>query len=418
MAPNGLPHDCQYPQRRRGGDHWIRGIIKDISFRKNAEKELVQKTEQLQTLYDLSVLINQTLDLKEVLPIALDRANQLTRFEMGGIYLFKEGEGVLELRHDRGYPADFAEKVGVLKLGEGMAGQAALLKQPIVRSIHEYPSSQLLPFLKEIGIQSLVGIPLLAKGKAIGAISLSSRSLHYITEREIHLLESIGIQIGLALENAILFSAVAKAKSEWETTFDAVTDLITIRDRSYRILRANKAAFNRFGLKPSELIGNRCYELLLHRESPCEDCYVSETLKRRRPVSGERESQYLDGVFQYFTFPVIDEAGEMIAVVDLARDITEHKRLEVEKEVVNNLNKILASNLDVRKVIKAIHAELKRVLESDRMTITLLEGQGIGFRYLLWKKKKLLRRRWMRKFNQRTGPLFQRSWRQVNRFLS
>jgi PAS domain S-box-containing protein len=365
------------------------GIIKDISFRKNAEKELVRKTEQLQTLYDLSVLINQTLDLNALLPIALDRATQLTRFEMGGIYLFKEEEGILELKHYRGYPADFAEKVKALQLGEGIAGQTAHLKQPIARSIHEYPSSQLLPFLKELGIQSLVGIPLLAKGKAIGAITLSSRSLHHLTQREIDLLESIGIQIGLALENAILFSAVAKAKSEWETTFDAVTDLIVIRDQSYRILRANRAAFNRFGLKPSELIGNRCYELLLHRESPCEDCYVSETLKRRRPVAGERESQYLNGVFQYFTFPVFDEAGEMIAVVDLARDITEHKRFEIEKEVVNNLNKILASNLDVRKVIKAIHAELKRVLESDRMTITLVESQGIGFRYFALEKEEV-----------------------------
>jgi PAS domain S-box-containing protein len=390
---DGCPIDCLMTATIRKEEEGViigyEGIIKDISFRKNVEKELVQKTEQLQTLYDLSVLINQTLDLKEVLPIALDRATQLTRFEMGGIYLFKEGEEVLELKHYRGYPANFAEKVGTLQLGEGMAGQAALLKQAIVRSIHEYPSSQLLPFLKEIGIQSSVGIPLLAKGKAIGAITLSSRSLHHLTQREVHLLESIGMQIGLALENAILFSAVAKAKSEWETTFDAVTDLIIIRDRSYRILRANKAAFNRFGLQPGELIGNRCYELLQHRESPCEDCYISDTLRRRRPVAGERESQYLNGVFQYFTFPVFDEAGEMIAVVDLAREITEHKRFEMEKEVLNNLNKILASNLDVRKVIKTIHAELKRVLKSDRMTITLVEGQGIGFRYFALEKEEV-----------------------------
>jgi GAF domain-containing protein len=61
----------------------------------------------------------------------------------------------------------------------------------------------------------------------------------------------------------------------------------------------------------------------------------------------------------------------------------------MEKEVVNNINKILASNLDVRKVIKAIHAELKRVLESDRMTITLVEGQGIGFRYFVLEKEEV-----------------------------
>jgi PAS domain S-box-containing protein len=135
------------------------------------------------------------------------------------------------------------------------------------------------------------------------------------------------------------------------------------------------------------MIGNKCYEVLYHRALPCEDCYINETLRTMRPASGERESKYLKGVFQYFTFPAFNEAGEVIAVVDLAREITEEKRLEMEKEVVNNINKILASNLDVRKVIKAIHAEFKRVLDSERMTITLLEEHGIGFRYFASEKE-------------------------------
>ena len=40
-----------------------------------------------------------------------------------------------------------------------------------------------------------------------------------------------------------------------------------------------------------------------------------------------------------------------------------------------------------RKVIKAIHSELKRVLDSERMTITLLEGHGMGFRYFALEKE-------------------------------
>jgi PAS domain S-box-containing protein len=384
---NGTPIDCLITANIRKEEQGVitgyEGMVKDISQRKAIEKELLQKTDQIQTLYDLSVLINQTLDLDRMLPIALDRASNLTRFEMGGIYLLNEGEGTLELKHYKGYSSGFADRVKVLQLGEGVAGQTAQSKQPIIRSIHDYPSSRLLPFLREIGIQTLAGIPLLAKGKAIGAITLSSRSLHHLNQKEILLLESIGNQIGLALENAVLFSAVAKAKSEWETTFDAVTDLITIRDRSYRILRANRAAFERFGLKPSEMIGSRCYEILHQREAPCDHCHISEALKRMRPVSGESESHYLKGVFQYFAFPVFNERGEVIAVVDLAREITEHKRLEIEKEVVNNINEILASQLDVRKVVKAIHFELKKVLGSDRMTITLLEGKGVGFRYFV-----------------------------------
>ena len=362
------------------------GIIKDISFRKRMENELVQSKEEVQALYDLSVLVNQTLDLDKVLLHAFDKALSLTGFEMGTIHLLNEDGETLDLKFCKEFSPALVENVKVLKYGEGVAGKAIQLKKPVIVPIDEYPSSRILPFLKEEGIQLTVGIPLVAKEKAVGAITLSSCSFRNLSQREMNLLGSIGNQIGLALENAKLFSNVEKAKSEWETTFDAVTDLITIRDKDFRIIRANKAAFKRYGLKPEEMIGKRCFETLHHRHQPCEGCYVAETLKTKKPVSGERDSDYLNGIFQYYTFPIYGEGGEVTAVVDLAREITEEKRLEMEKEVASNINKILASSLDVKQVIKAIHSEIKKVFDSERMTITLLNEKAEGFQYFALEK--------------------------------
>jgi len=356
------------------------GIIKDISLRRKIEDELVQRKEELQTLYDLSVLINQTLDLERILPIALEKALSFTGFEKGTVHLISRDEENLELKSDQGFSPAFLENVKVMKYGEGVAGKAIISRKPIIFPISQYPSQRILPFLRDEEVQLTVGIPLLAKGKAIGAITLSSRSIQSLTQKEINLLENIGNQIGLALENAKLFSIVAKAKSEWETTFDAVTDLITIRYNDYRIIRANKAAFKRFGLEPNQMVGKKCYEIFNHCHQPCEGCYVTQTLTTKKQVSGERESKYLNGIFQYYTFPIFNKEGEVVAVVDLAREITEEKRLEREREVVNNINKILASSLDVRQVVKAVHSELKRVLDSERMTIVLFDDKG-GFKY-------------------------------------
>jgi PAS domain S-box-containing protein len=361
------------------------GIIKDISLRKKMEEELLRRKEEIQALYDLSVLVNQSLDVEKVLLDAFDKALSLTGFDMGTVHLINENGENLDLKYYKEFPPILIENVKVLKYGEGVAGKSVQLKQPIIVSIDEYPSTRILPLLREEGVQLTVGIPLLAKGKAIGAITLSSRSIHTLAPRMINLLESIGTQIGLALENAKLFSNVAKAKSEWETTFDAVTDLITIRDKDYRIIRANMAAFKRYGLKPEQMIGKKCFETLHQADQPCEGCYVARTLEMKKPVSGERDSEYLKGIFQYYTFPIYDEEGEVVAVVDLAREITEEKRLEMEKEVVNNINKILASSLDVRQVVRAVHSELKRVLGSERMTIILFDDTG-GFRYFALEK--------------------------------
>ncbi len=191
------------------------GTIKDISDRKRMEDELIQRTRELEALNEMSALINQTLDLNKFFPIALERVSSLImRFEMAAIFLYDENKGNLELKFNKGYSPSLAESVKVLKLGEGIVGKAVELKQPIVLSINEYPFPRILPFLKEDGIQTLVGIPLLIKEKPIGAITLISRSSHDLTQREVNLLESIGNQIGIALENARLFEETKKRLDE------------------------------------------------------------------------------------------------------------------------------------------------------------------------------------------------------------
>ncbi len=362
------------------------GIVKDVSTRKRMEEELHQRTKELETLYELSFIINQTLNLDQVLPMALERVLALTGFEMGAIYLVSDDREWLELKYHRKYPSHLEEAVKRLKWGEGVAGLVVDKKEVVIFSIDQYPSPRILPNLIEEKVKTLVGIPLLAKKEAIGAICLTSRSDRLIRQNEIRLIESLGNQIGMALENARLFSKVTKAKSEWEETFDAVTDLITVRDRDYRIIRANKTAFKRYGLKPEQIIGKRCFEVFYQNNRPCEGCHVSKALEMKRPVSGERKSRYLNGIFRYHVFPIYDETGEMVGMVNLSREITEEKRLEMEKEVVNNINKILASSLNVREVIKAVHSELKKVINSERMTITLLDEKGEGFRYFALEK--------------------------------
>jgi PAS domain S-box-containing protein len=357
------------------------GMIKDISDRKKAEEELSQRTKELETLNDLSTLLNQTLQLDRIIPLALERVLELTGFEMGTIYLITEEGEELELKYHKNYSPHLAEAVKRLKRGEGVVGLTLEKKDVISFFIDQYPSQSILPHLKEEGIKTLVGIPLMSKGEVIGAICLTSRSVRIPNENEIHFLKNVGNQIGMALDNAKLFSEVAKAKTEWETTFDAVTDLITVRDREYRLIRANQTAFKRYGLKPEEMIGKRCFEILHQGGHPCEGCYVTKTLETQKPVSGERFSKYLNGIFQYYTFPIYDEKGEVTAIVDLAREITEEKKKAIEQEVLSNINKIMASSLDIRQVMKAIHKEVKRVIEVERMTITLLDEQGKGFRY-------------------------------------
>jgi PAS domain S-box-containing protein len=83
-----------------------------------------------------------------------------------------------------------------------------------------------------------------------------------------------------------------------------------------------------------------------------------------------------------------DDSGKIISYEGIIKDISDRKRMEEELvqrtrelEALNDINKILASSRDVKQVIQAVHAELKRVFDSDQMTIMLLDGGGEGFQY-------------------------------------
>lgn len=61
---------------------------------------------------------------------------------------------------------------------------------------------------------------------------------------------------------------IIHAAKEWRTTFDSITDLISIHDKNFKIRRVNKALANTFGKEPKELIGKTCYELFHGTKEP------------------------------------------------------------------------------------------------------------------------------------------------------
>ncbi len=99
---DGVPIDVLITANARRDDSGkivsYEGAIKDISDRKRVEEELVQRTRELEALNEMGALINQTLDIDKVLPIALEKAVNLTGYEMGGIHLANEEERTSELK--------------------------------------------------------------------------------------------------------------------------------------------------------------------------------------------------------------------------------------------------------------------------------------------------------------------------------
>ena len=87
---------------------------------------------------------------------------------------------------------------------------------------------------------SWLGAPLVAAGRTMGAVSLSSERSGALGKAELTLVSAVLAQGAIALENARLVELLSSAKREWEKTVDAITQAICIVDAHGTVRRANR----------------------------------------------------------------------------------------------------------------------------------------------------------------------------------
>src|SRR5713101_533697 len=87
---------------------------------------------------------------------------------------------------------------------------------------------------------SWLGAPLIAAGRTMGAVSLSSERPGVLGKAELKLVSAVLAQAAIALENARLVELLSSAKREWEKTVDAISQAICIVDAHGTVRRANR----------------------------------------------------------------------------------------------------------------------------------------------------------------------------------
>src|ERR1700741_2966516 len=142
---------------------------------------------------------------------------------------------------------------------------------------------------------------------------------------------------------AELFEMVARGKTEWETTFDAMSDGIFIFDRAGQLKRVNRAGAAMEAMHPRALLGRKCCLFLRTREK-VETCVVEQALADSRSVTIEIAPTQLNRPLLVTIEPVLDENGKASAVVCTARDLSELRNVQaVAREHQSLLTNILES---------------------------------------------------------------------------
>jgi PAS domain S-box-containing protein len=133
---------------------------------------------------------------------------------------------------------------------------------------------------------------------------------------------------------------IEQASQEWRTTFDSITDLISIHDKNNRIVRVNKTVADLLKTTPQELIGKFCHEVMRGDQECPANCPHLLALKTGKPSSIEIFNSRLGLHLQESASPLFNEKGEITGTVLVARDVTQEKRMEEQLVMTDRLASI------------------------------------------------------------------------------
>ncbi|MBI5664848.1 MAG: diguanylate cyclase [Nitrospirae bacterium] len=121
--------------------------------------------------------------------------------------------------------------------------------------------------------------------------------------------------------------AILQSIQDWEDTFNSITDMITIHDRDFNIIRANNAAEKILGL-PFLLPGTKCYKYYHGKDDPMTGCPSCDCLKTGMSVSFEMFEPYLNMFLEIRSIPRFDANKKLAGLLHVVRDISERKKME------------------------------------------------------------------------------------------
>jgi PAS domain S-box-containing protein len=300
--------------------------------------EAQRRSRELTTLNEIASTITSTLDTREVYREVVARLNTYFNVEAGSLLLIDKATG--DLHFVMTIEGGEAKLAGVtVPMGQGVVGAVAQSRKwEIVHDAESDPRfyrkvSEDLGFVT----RSILCVPMVAKGRVIGAIELLNKLNGSFTPDEAERLMRMAAFIGVAIENALLFQQVADGRDRLAAILNSTADGILMTDMHGVVLTANPMAAHLFEASEHALAGQSLDDLLRQLHGRAREV-VSRSWGNGERAAGDSDAPVhvseieLGGAqhrfIRHLTMPVRDEQGEVYGQLAVLRDITQEKELE------------------------------------------------------------------------------------------
>jgi signal transduction histidine kinase len=219
-------------------------------------------TEYVRRLQSVTDAALAHLQLDALLDALLIRTRQMLDVDTCAILLLDDETNELVARAALGIEEEVEQGVRI-PVGRGFAGRIAAEKEPVVLDDVDH-ADVLNPILRDKGIKSMLGVPLVVEGAVRGVLHVGSLVIREFTADEVELLQLVADRAALAIDHARLFEAERAARERIENV-QAVTDaalahlevdelLAVLLPRIREILRADTCAVLLLDEESNELV--------------------------------------------------------------------------------------------------------------------------------------------------------------------
>jgi len=174
-------------------------------------------SKHIEVLSKISQTIVSDLYLEDILKLIVMVTAEVMNSKICSLMLLDEEKKELVVRATQSVSEAYNKKPNV-KLGEGVAGIAALENRPLtildVKSDSLYRNKDIA---KNEKLSSLLSVPLSVKGKVIGVLNAYTSKPHRFTKEEIALLGTVANQAAIVIENARLITKSKMIEEELQT---------------------------------------------------------------------------------------------------------------------------------------------------------------------------------------------------------
>ncbi|HAX77407.1 MAG TPA: hypothetical protein DCY88_16625, partial [Cyanobacteria bacterium UBA11372] len=344
---------------RVGNTIGLIGIARDITPRKRLEKErshllevqqqligrLQQQTIDLVALSAVGTTAISTLNLQQLLDVLLQCILQVVGADAAMILLKEDNQ----LRVSAGIGIQKPIPIGFLvPMEQGFAGTIAATRQPLYIEDAQTDSRVINQALKQMGIRSMLGVPLQHNNELVGVLHVDWFSIHPFSSREVYLLEIAAERSCMAILNAQLFEQTKQLQQRQKLQIDTMPIGYMVCDRFFHLTDWNPAASNIFGFTKEEVLGKHPQDLIV---PPAAKVQIEEIFQRLSQgdmtAPSVNENITKDGrtiICEWYTTPLKNPDGTIIGFQGMVKDITSRKIAEAELQQAHQRLKFHVEN--------------------------------------------------------------------------